>query len=92
MVRGAYDGAQDFDLALRLVERAHKIRHIPRVLYHWRQHAQSTSMNPKAKPYAHEAGFGAVSDAVARLEIWGSSKMVHRFTRITFAVRLLNNE
>ena len=69
--RSACDGAQDFDLALRLVERAHKIRHIARVLYHWRQHPQSTSMNPEAKPYAHEAGFGAVSDAVARHQISG---------------------
>ena len=69
--RSAYDGAQDYDLALRLVERARKIRHIRRVLYHWRQHPQSTSMNLKAKPYAHNAGFQAVSDTVARREIPG---------------------
>src|SRR5665213_157103 len=69
--RSPYDGAQDYDLALRLVERARKIRHIRRVLYHWRQHPQSTSMNLKAKPYAHDAGYRAVSDAVARREIHG---------------------
>jgi O-antigen biosynthesis protein len=69
--RSAHDGAQDFDLALRLVERARKIRHIRRVLYHWRQHPQSTSMNPTAKPYAHDAGFRAVSDSIARRQIPG---------------------
>jgi GT2 family glycosyltransferase len=69
--RSAYDGAQDYDLALRLVERARKIRHVRRVLYHWRQHPQSTSMNLKAKPYAHDAGYRAVSDAVTRREIPG---------------------
>ena len=69
--RSACDGAQDYDLALRLVERARKIRHIRRVLYHWRQHPRSTSMNPKAKPYAHEAGYRAVSDTVTRRQIPG---------------------
>ncbi len=69
--RSAYDGAQDYDLALRLVESARKIRHIRRVLYHWRQHPQSTSMNLEAKPYAHDAGYRAVSDTVARREIPG---------------------
>ena len=69
--RSPYDGAQDYDLVLRLVERARKIRHIRRVLYHWRQHPQSTSMNLKAKPYAHDAGYRAVSDTIARREIPG---------------------
>jgi GT2 family glycosyltransferase len=69
--RSACDGAQDYDLALRLVERARKIRHIRRVLYHWRQQPRSTSTNPQAKPYAHAAGHRALSDAVARRQIQG---------------------
>ena len=69
--RSPCDGAQDYDLALRLVERARKIRHIRRILYHWRQHPRSTSMNPEAKPYAHAAGHRALSDAVARRQIQG---------------------
>jgi O-antigen biosynthesis protein len=64
--RTAYDGAQDFDLALRLVERARKIRHVRRVLYHWRQHPQSTTMNLETKPYAQESGRRALSDALMR--------------------------
>ncbi len=67
--RSHCDGAQDYDLALRLVERAQKIHHVRRVLYHWRQHPQSTSMNAKAKPYAHEAGRRALTEAVARRRI-----------------------
>jgi GT2 family glycosyltransferase len=63
------DGAQDYDLALRLVERARKIVHIPRILYHWRQHPQSTAMSPKAKPYAHEAGRRALASAVSRRKL-----------------------
>ena len=70
--RSACDGAQDYDLALRIVERARKVRHIPRVLYHWRQHPQSTSMNLQAKPYAHAAGYLALSDTVARRQIQGA--------------------
>ena len=69
--RSECDGAQDYDLTLRLVENARKIRHIRRVLYHWRQHPQSTSMSPDAKPYAHHAGYRAVSDTVARRAIPG---------------------
>lgn len=37
-LRPGYEGSQDYDLVLRLAERAlpHRIRHLPRVLYHWR--------------------------------------------------------
>ncbi len=44
-LRSAYDGSQDYDLALRVTAEigAGRIRHIPRVLYHWRQSAGSFS-------------------------------------------------
>ena len=64
--RSPFDGSQDHDLALRVSERARGIRHVRQVLYHWRQHPQSTSMNPTAKPYAHDAGRRAVADAMKR--------------------------
>lgn len=40
-----FDGAQDYDLALRAVERleAEEIGHIPRILYHWRVVESSVS-------------------------------------------------
>jgi GT2 family glycosyltransferase len=64
--RAGYDGSQDYDLALRLTARTAAVRHIPRVLYHWRQHADSTALHAAAKPYTQAAGLKAVSEAVTR--------------------------
>ena len=63
--RAGYDGSQDYDLALRVAGRSNAIRHIPRVLYHWRQHANSTALHAAAKPYTHAAGLKALTEAVA---------------------------
>lgn len=52
----AYDGAQDYDFILKCTEKAEKISHVSRVLYHWRTHESSTSANPLSKLYAYEAG------------------------------------
>lgn len=74
--RNAYDGAQDFDLTLRLtayiqdhmkcsIRDMNKwICHVPKVLYHWRCHAQSTAANPESKHYAYDAGLHAVQDFI----------------------------
>lgn len=62
----ALDGAQDFDLFLKLSEQANKIVHIPEVLYHWRASESSTSINHDQKQYADEAGRKAVANALAR--------------------------
>ena len=64
--RPEYDGAQDFDLVLRLTEAARCIVHIPKVLYHWRSHETSTAANPMSKLYAYEAGRRAVEDHLKR--------------------------
>src|SRR6185503_20652067 len=56
-LRPGYQGAQDWDLALRVSERvpASHIRHIPYVLYHWRTVAGSTAIGDGQKQYAREA-------------------------------------
>ena len=59
-LREGFEGAQDYDLVLRLLTGGAKVRHVPDVLYHWRMHTGSTAMNAGAKPYAHEAGRRAV--------------------------------
>ncbi len=46
------DGAQDWDLFLRVIEQSKKIAHIPKVLYHWRVIATSTASSIETKPYA----------------------------------------
>ncbi|MGN0361330.1 MAG: glycosyltransferase family 2 protein [Bilifractor sp.] len=67
--RSAFDGAQDYDLILRYTEKARKICHIPKVLYHWRSYMGSTSDNPESKSYAFENGRRAVEDHYRRLGI-----------------------
>lgn len=64
--RSAFDGAQDYDLALRLAEVAAPAVHIPRILYHWRQHPGSVAQSASIKPYTHTAGLRALKDAVRR--------------------------
>ena len=64
--RSEFDGAQDFDLVLRLTENARKVVHIPKVLYHWRSHEASTAANPMSKLYAYEAGRRAVEAHLER--------------------------
>lgn len=53
--RSAFDGAQDYDLYLRLLHHA-TFHHIPKILYHWRAAENSTAKNPQNKAYAYEAG------------------------------------
>jgi O-antigen biosynthesis protein len=65
-LRGEYDGSQDYDLVLRLTDGAAVVRHVPRVLYHWRKHAGSTAADTRAKPHTHAAGKRALEDAVRR--------------------------
>lgn len=67
--RKEYDGAQDHDLILRYTEKAKKIHHIPKVLYHWRCHRASTSSNPASKLYAFENGAKAVEDHYKRIGV-----------------------
>lgn len=65
-LRPEFDGSQDFDLMLRATERARRIVHIPKVLYHWRVVAGSAAGDSEAKPWALQASRRAVEDAVAR--------------------------
>ena len=73
-VREGFDGAQDYDLVLRASEQAREIVHIPRVLYHWRLHPQSTAANTDSKQYLIEAGRKALAE---HLERGGCSATVH---------------
>jgi hypothetical protein len=69
--RLGYEGSQDHDLALRCVEQLQpsQVVHIPRVLYHWRVHQNSTASGQAAKPYALNAGVRAVQDHLQRCGI-----------------------
>ncbi len=68
-LRREYDGAQDYDLTLRCAEQARNIYHIPKVLYHWRCHLDSTASNPESKLYAFDAAKQALNEHYKRLGI-----------------------
>ncbi len=67
--RAGFDGAQDYDLVLRVTEKARRIVHIPRVLYHWYQAPDSVTTGADAKPWAYESGIRAVQDHCERVGI-----------------------
>lgn len=66
--RSAFDGAQDYDLVLRITELLdeREIRHLPHLLYHWRVHPGSTAGDVAAKPYVAQASLLAVRAALRR--------------------------
>ena len=71
--RSEFDGAQDYDILLRMSEIAEHIYHIPKILYHWRVHELSTAKaGAHAKPYAYEAGKKAVQAHIDRLGLKGT--------------------
>lgn len=69
MLRKEYNGAQDYDFVLRCVEKSSHIYHIPKILYHWRAHKNSTAENPESKKYAFEAGKNALGAHLERCNI-----------------------
>jgi hypothetical protein len=72
--RLGYEGSQDHDLALRVVEgvHPHQVRHIPQVLYHWRSLPGSTAADAAEKPYAADASRRAVRDHLTRTGVSGT--------------------
>ncbi len=69
--REGYEGSQDYDLALRVTERVHAahIRHVPRVLYHWRRIPGSVAAGAGEKEYALPAARRAIEDHLKRLGV-----------------------
>ena len=66
--RVGLEGSQDYDLLLRCLDVAgdRSVVHVPRVLYHWRVHRQSTASGNAAKPYVVAAAERALSEHLAR--------------------------
>ena len=65
-LRSEMDGAQDFDLALRLLPRLNRVVHLSRPLYHWRAWSESTALTIDAKPWAQDAAARVQQDHVDR--------------------------
>ena len=87
--RGEYNGAQDYDMIFRCTERADNIVRIPKVLYHWRMHEQSTAENPESKRYAFDAGKKVIEDHLKRCGESAEVEMTEYpgFYRVKYAIK-----
>ncbi|MHB1676688.1 MAG: glycosyltransferase [Sulfuriferula sp.] len=86
--RPGFEGAQDYDLALRCIEHiaTNQIHHIPRVLYHWRMHPESTVPPVAAKPYAVQAGVRALNEHYQRRKISAQAELMHHGYRVHYTL------
>ena len=78
-LRSDFDGSQDFDLVLRCAEKARRVTHVPKVLYHWRSLSTSTAATPEAKPTAHVAAVRAVQDHLERVGLRGGAFLMENY-------------
>lgn len=87
-----FDGAQDYDIFLRMSEivNPENIKHIPRILYHWRVHKNSTAMeNSNAKNYAFDNGIKAIEAHLKRVGLDGhvSNGCINGIYRIDYKLK-----
>lgn len=95
-LREGLEGSQDWDLVLRYLDAEcgsppdpKLIRHIPMVLYHWRESENSTAKNIMSKPYALSAGRRAVQEHLVRTKqtaFLGQNPVVPVFNLVRFLV------
>lgn len=85
--RKGFEGAQDYDLGLRFIEkvRPEQIRHIPRILYHWRMHENSVSLVPESKPYSEPASRRAIGEYFQRQGIEAEATATNCGIRVKYA-------
>lgn len=85
--REGYEGSQDHDLALRVIEQIsdEQIRHIPRILYHWRAIKGSVALSGGEKSYAHERARLALRSHFERIgKRVTVSETVHNLHRVRY--------
>jgi len=82
------EGSQDYDLALRCIActNSSTIKHIPRILYHWRIHLESTASSSNAKPYAIIAGKNAINEHLECQGIQGKADFVGHGYRVLYCL------
>jgi glycosyltransferase involved in cell wall biosynthesis len=86
--REGLEGSQDYDLALRCIELIDnaQIKHIPRVLYHWRVHRKSTALSSGIKPYAMLAGERALNEHFHQYNIQAAAKQIGYGYRVVYTL------
>ena len=75
------EGAQDWDLFLRFVEKAKNIYHLPKILYHWRMLEGSTSIGLSQKNYAMDTARKSIEAALERRKTPG---IVHLHDKVPY--------
>ncbi len=84
-----YEGSQDYDLILRASDHGRtNVKHIPRVLYSWRQHVRSVSLNTDDKDYAFSSGLRALTDTLTRRGLDGMVEEIPHLWRGNYRIRL----
>lgn len=83
-LRPEFDGSQDHDLTMRIVEKTDRICHIPRVLYHWR--TVGTSMSHQRLAQCQDAAARAVSEHIGRMGNPGRCTVENGFLRLKYDV------
>jgi len=91
-VREAFEGSQDYDLILRAADQDAKIQHIPQILYHWRQHANSVALEHDSKAYAYDAGIRALQESLQRNDLHGEVTENTELWRGNYRVKLHNTD
>ena len=82
-LRDGFEGLQDYDLILRATEKARKIVHIPKILYHWRISGASAAASPLAKPYTGESSKKALAEHIKRTGLKGQIEDAQFFNNYT---------
>ncbi len=83
--RSRYDGAQDWDLFLRVCHSTKQIHHVPTVLYSWRMSETSTASSTSAKPYVTEAQKAAIAESL-KVRDSSSAKVVRGMAKDYWSV------
>ncbi len=91
-LREEFDGSQDYDLILRAAETHPQVRHIQKVLYHWRQYQGSVSLDSGAKDYAFKAGVSALNAAMRRRGIEGRATEISTLWRGNYQLDLVYSD
>ncbi len=87
--KSQFDGAQDYELFLRMTEKANKISHIPKILYHWRMIEGSTSANSEAKPEAMRRAKMALEETLKRRGIDAKVEYgnINHYFRVRYTIK-----
>ncbi len=76
--RSEYDGSQDFDMVLRLSEKANHVEHVQKLLYFWRSHDSSVASSLSSKPYVVQAAKASVEAHLQRVGLDGKVSLIEK--------------